>query len=377
MTSRIFIASTLLWALALPAAAQTDTSRDETAILAQGWALLAKGDARGAAASAAQALSHNPLSVAGVTLAIDAELAGNGTVAALGRYEQWLATRRLDDGYALRRIARAMLFEAVAARQPNVTARLSALTALAADGDRSAAATLEKAAFAGQFGETRALAEIGDERAVNILVSRLNTMPGNKGAIIDALAESGSKLAIPALTATLADQNDVNRAAAADALGRMGAMDAVAQLRPLLQDPVFSVKLKAAGALYRLNDSSGLSLLTELTQSEHGAIRMAAARELASQPDTVWQGLVRSLASDPDPVVRLDAARLIAPYDLALAKQVIDELMRNDNIAVREAASTVLVERVATDFATLRALLHSSDIVVRVKAADRILELTR
>jgi len=51
--------------------------------------------------------------------------------------------------------------------------------------------------------------------------------------------------------------------------------------------------------------------------------------------------------------------------------------MQDSNIGIREAASGVLVEGVASDFATLRTLLRSGDLVVRVKAAGRILELTR
>jgi HEAT repeats len=363
--------------LAVPTIRAQAPTRSEVAVLAEGWALLAKGDAAGASALASQAMARDPFSSAALVLAADAELARGGSTAALTIYEKWLGKRRLDDAHVLRRIARALLLEASGAKQPNVAARLAALTALTADGDREAATTLEQAAFAGRFGETRALASIGDERAVNILIAQLGSIPGAKGPVIEALADSGSKLAIPHLRALLADANDFNRSAAADALGRMGATEAIPQLRALLKDPVFSVKLKAAGALYRLNDSSGLPLLTELTQSEHAAVRVAAARELASQPDSVWQGMVRNLTNDPDPVVRLDAARLIAPYDQPLARNVLDTLLRDPNIAVQEEASRVLVERVAGDFATLRGLLRSGNLAVRVKAAGRILELTR
>ena len=347
----------------------------ESAILADGWTRLSKGDAAGAALVASQALTLDPLSVAAAALAVEADLARGGTIGGLNSYEKWLGSRRLEDGYVLRRVARALLVEATA-KQPNFTARLEALRALAADGDRDAAATLEQGANSGRFAETRALAALGNERAVARLIAELASAP-MKTPIIDALAESGSKLAVRPLTELLADPSDVNRAAAADALGRLGAVETIPKLRPLLNDQSFTVKLKAAGALFRLNDSSGLPILTELSQSEHAAIRMAVAREMASQPDSSWQHTVRRLASDPDPVVRLDAARLIAPFDQPLAQRVLDELMRDDNIAVREAASGVLVERVAADFATLRALLRSGDGVVRVKAAARILELTR
>lgn len=379
MTFRVFFAAVALCVAALPAAATSQDqapARAEAALLAEGWARLARGDAAGAAVIASQALAREPLSAAALVLAVDADLARGGASAALNTYERWLGARRLDDAYALRRVARALLLES-SRKQPSATARLEALRALAADGDPDAAATLEQAAFSGSFADTRALALAGDERAVNLLIGQLGSIPGSKSPIISALGDTGSKLAVPHLTALLADPDDLNRAAAADALGRLGATEAIPQLKPLLKDSFFSVRLKAAGALYRLNDSSGLPLLTDLTQDEHAAIRVAAARELASQPDAPWQSLVRSLANDPDPVVRLEAAKLIAPYDQPLAKTVLDGLMRDSNVGIREAASSVLVERVAADFATLRALLRSNDVAVRVKAAGRILELTR
>jgi HEAT repeat protein len=368
-----------LFTAALPI---TATAQDQppalanAASLAEGWALLARRDAAGAALIAGQVLARDPHNPAAVALAVDAEFVREGPSAALAAYERWLANRKVDDAYILRRIARAMLVEATG-KQPNARARLEALQALAADGDLEAAANLERAALENGVGEARALAALGNERAVNLLIGQLAAFPGGKTPIIDALGDSGSKLAVPPLRTLLSDPNDLNRAAAAGALGRLGATEAIPQLRPLLNDPVFAVKLKAAGALFRLHDSTGLSVLTTTAGSEHAAIRMAAARELAAQPDALWQSLVRTLADDPDPSVRLDAAKLLAPYDQPLAKSVLDALMRDANIGIREAASGVLVEQVATDFATLRTLLRSGDVATRVKAAGRILELTR
>ena len=76
-------------------------------------------------------------------------------------------------------------------------------------------------------------------------------------------------------------------------------------------------------------------------------------------------------------MVRMEAARLIAPYDQPLASSVLEALMRDGNIGIREEASTIFVERVAGDFRALRGLLRSGDVGVRVQAAARILELTR
>ncbi len=378
MLFRLFLIALILIAVPPVARAQEQgASRAGAVALAEGWARLAKGDTGGAALIAAQELTKDPRSVAAAVLAVDADLARAGASSALGTYEKWLGSRRLDDAYLLRRVARAMLVESCGKQQPNAAARLEALQALAEDGDATALASLEQAAQSRGLGETLALAAIGNERAVNLLLAQPGSMPGSKTAIIDALGASGSKLAVPPLKTLLADPNELNRAAAAEALGTLAATDAVPAIRPLLKDQVFMVKLKAAGALYRLNDSSGLPLLLELTASEHATIRVAAAKELASRPDANWQNLVRSLTNDPDPTVRLEAAGLIAPFDQPLANSVLDALMRDSNVGIREAASGVLVERVAADFATLRALLRSGDVGVRVKAAARILELTR
>jgi HEAT repeat protein len=375
--SSILVIALFTAAPAAPASPQDQAaSRAEAAVLAEGWTLLARGDAAGAALRASKVLGQNQNSTAAVALAVESGIVSGGSSGGLTAYEKWLGSRKVDDAYVLRRVARALLIEA-SGQKPNTTARLDALKALAADGDSAAAAALEQALLSNRFNETRALASMGDDRAVKNLIAQLGSMPGSKTAIIEALADSGNKLAVPPLRTLLSDQNDINRAAAADALGRLEATDAIPQLKALLKDQIFAVKLKAAGALFRLNDSSGLPFLTEAAASEHGAIRVAAARELAAQPDVGWQAMVRGLTGDPDPVVRIEAARLIAPYDQPLAKSVLDNLMRDSNIGIREAASGVLVERVASDFATLRTLMHSGDLTVRVKAAGRILELTR
>lgn len=356
-------------------ASQAPVPSPEATSLAQGWTSLAKGDASGALATANRVLAQQPNSAAALALAIEAELTLGGSSRALASYERWLGTRRMDEAYVLRRIAFRLLKEMLAAKDP--AARSDALAALVADGDREAAAAAEQGAARGGFRELSTMAAAGNAKAFATLLAQLHSLPGSKTPVIEAIAATGNKAAIPQLLPLLNDPNDLNRAAAADALGRLGAMEAIPRLRTLLQDQFTSVKLKAAGALYRLNDSSGLPVLMDMTQSEHAAIRVAGAREMASNPDAQWQALVRSLSEDPDPAVRLDAARLIAPYDQPLAKRILDGLMGDQNMGIREAAAGVLVEKVAADMATLRRLLRSGDARVRAQAADRILELTR
>jgi HEAT repeat protein len=375
MTGRVFPLFLYLLLFVVPAAAQDEVAA-RAARLAEGWASLGKGDVVAASRLAWQELGRDSSNIAALVLAVEADL-GKGGASGLATYEKWLGSRKVDAPYILRRLSRVLLVEASGKQQANTAARLDALRALAADGDPTAIAELDQALTANRFGETRVLASIGSERAVKQLIAQLAAMPGSKTPIIEALGQSKSKLAVPPLKSLLSDPNDLNRAAAAEALGRLGATDTIPQIRPLLNDQVFTVKLKAAGALVRLNDATGLPFLNELISSEHAGIRIAAAQELDSRPDAAWQGLVRSLTNDPDPLVRVQAARLIAPYDLPLANTVLDTLMRDNNIAIREAAAAVLVERVASDFASLRALLHSADPMVRVKAAARVLELTR
>jgi HEAT repeat protein len=347
----------------------------EATLLSRGWALIAKGDHAGAAGIAARALADDPNSSSALRLALEADVATGGATKALGTYERWLGKRALEDGYALRRISRAVLGEAV--KGPDPAARHEALVALMADGDREAAALLQQGAKSGQFRDVSAMAAAGDERALAVLLSQLHSTPGSKTAVIAAIAATRNRAAIPQLIPILKDPRDVNRAAAADALGQLGATEAIPQLKALLQDQFFAVKLKAAGALYRLNDPAGLPVLTEVASSEHASIRVAGAREMAANPDLSWQAMVRALTDDPDPVVRLEAARLIAPFDQPLAKRVLDGLLADANLGIREAAADVVVDRVAADITTLRKLLRSGDSRIRVGAAGRILELTR
>jgi HEAT repeat protein len=327
-----------------------------------------------AAAAARKALDDSPRSAAAVVLAVEVDLARGGPTAGLDTYERWLGAKRVDAAYVLRRIATTHLEYAVRQRDGGL-ARVEALRALVADGDETARASIAAAGPTGPF-EAQWLASLGDETAVRSLIAQLKSLP-NAPATIDALVQSRSPLAVAPLVEMLSDARDDNRAAAADGLGRLGARDAVEQIKPLLKDSSFPVRLSAARALYQLGDDSGAPLLDQLLASEHAAVRMGAAEALSVRPDGNWKTVARALADDPDQTVQLQAARLMAPYDRELAQRVLDRLQRSENPAVREEAGRILTERVANDFATLRSLLRGGDKVTAVRAAGRILELTR
>jgi len=343
--------------------------------LAQGWSALAAGDLPKAVKYAESAMGERPGSAAAVALAVEVDLARSGPMAGLSTYERWLGNRRVEDPYVLRRIAHELLRSV--ARQKTHLGRIEAAKALMVDGDPQASADLVRGAAGGGQMEARTLASLGDPQSVEILIGQLQGPDGGKLGAINALAQSGSKLAVPPLLKLLTDIREDHRAAAADALGRLGASQTIPQLKPLLKDPAFPVRMSAATALYQLEDYSGVDLLDELMASAHAAVRLSAAEAMAVRPPASWIGVVRALTSEDDASVQLGAARLIAPYDPQLAASVLERLSGSDNPAIREEAARVFVQRVAGDFPELRRYLRSTDPLTAVRAAARIIELTR
>jgi HEAT repeat protein len=369
---RLFIVIVVLGASAAPVFAQSSSL---SGILAEGWTALGTGDVAKAGKAADRALADAPRSAAAVALAVEVDIARGGPLAGLDVYERWLDGRRVDDAYVLRRIAQAHL-KAVA-KEKRAPASAEALKALTADGDQDAAAQLATAAASGGGQETVLLASIGDRHAIDALIERVQGLWPGKVTAIDALGNSGSPRAVPVLVKQLGDPQDSVRAAAAEALGKLGATDAIPQLKSLLNDPVSTVQFAAAGALYRLQDYSGVNMLDGLLTSEHATVRLSGAELMASAPSPTWQAVVKALLNEPDESVQLAAARLIAPYDPQAATATLDRLEQSGNMTIREEAAKTYVQRLAADFASLRRYLRNSDRVITVRAASRILELTR
>jgi len=348
----------------------------EAAAIAQGWSLLAQGNTAKASALAAELVSQYPRSAAVVAFAVDANIAHAGATAALDAYERWLDRKKTDDGYALRRVARALLRD-LARGAGDRTARVEALDALIADGDADLPIALDPNDASTGLPEAGVLASLGNEAAIKSLIAELNNPAGNRRVALAGLAKSRSPLAEKPLIGLLADPDPFFRGAAADALAKLGATQAVASLKPLLNDRVFSVHLSAAGALLTLKDTSGLAWLRELEASEHPGVRLAAAQATRNDPHAGWLPLVRALATDSDPLIRWQAAELLAPHDPDSAKATLEALLQDTNPAVREAAGRSYVQAATSDFAALRRFLRDADSGMRLRAAGRILELTR
>jgi thioredoxin-like negative regulator of GroEL len=343
----------------------------EAAALAQYWTLIAQGRYEDAAKTVGSVLSRYPRNMAVLSLVVETTIARAGATGALDVYESWLGRRTMEEPGVLRRIARAFLYE-WGRQTGNAATRTEALVALANDGDADAQAVL-----AAGVGTDVALATLGNAAAVHRLSTRLKSAEGLKLREIQLLAETGSREAVAPLAGVLTNPRPENRAAAAEALGKLGSAEAVAPLKPLLQDPHGAVRIAAAGALFRLGDPSGATLLEELAASEHAGVRRSAAILMASRPDGAWKALVRGLASDADPSIRLDAARLLAPHDPELARSILDSLATDSNLAIREEAELALADTSGSDFAVLRRVLRTGNGKAKVRAADRVLALSR
>jgi hypothetical protein len=361
---------------------QSPSPRPATAIavetaaeLTNGWALLTDGKAAQAAERAARVLAADPRSTAGLILAVEADLARAGVATALMQYERWLGARTLEEPGVVRRIAVAALREE-AAQQQDSAVRLEALRSLAAAGDAAADTELSRALSAGSGVEARMLATMGNQRAVAVLLADLQKGIANTVLTVDALGESGSRQAMAPLLGLLADSRIEVRGAAVNALGKFGDRSLVSRLKPLLSDQSGFVRVRAAGALYRLGDDSGLQLLQDLMADPSASMRLAAADAMASRPDTGWLALVRDLTRVREGEVRAAAARLIAAHDPDLARTVLESLTSDENPAIRDLASQWIAD-VPTDLTGLRRLMRASNRMTRVRAAGRVLALTR
>lgn len=348
----------------------------EAALIAEGWALLAQGRYPQAVAHAARILAITPRSVPALTLLVEAEAGRAGAHAALTQYDNWLGQRTHEEPGVLRRIAVVLLKEEAAQRQDS-RARAEALRALANEGDQAAISELAAAVTSGQVVEIRTLAALGDETAVNALLASLDKPGGDHVLTLDALGESRSTRAIAPLVARLDDPRMEVRGAAAQALGKIGSSDVIGRLRPLLSDKSGYVRVKAAGALYRLNDHAGLQVLQETLTDPDPSMRLAAAEAMAGVPDVLWTSTVRELTTSANPEIRVAAAGLLAREDPQAATQVLQEAAASDNPAIREMAARATAETVTDDIPTLRRVMRNPERFTRVRAAARLLALTR
>jgi HEAT repeat protein len=360
----------------------------EAAAIAQYWVLFAEGKFDEAAKTIGGVVSRYPKNVAVLTLLVETDIARGGALTALKSYEGWLGTREVEEPGVLRRIARAVLIE-WARQAADTNARNEALVVLASDGDLDAAAAIARMRQARTESGLRMAVQTGDPAAIDAVSERIRLGSGLRMRDLSLLAQSNSPRAVPVLVEMLKDSNPENRASAADALGKIGGAEAEGALAPMLSDPHGLVRNAAAAALFRNGNFSGAGILREMADNEScrsnapgdpeacANFRITAARLMASRPDEEWKALVRGLLNDPNASIRLDAALMLAPHDPAATRPVLDALNNDPNIAIREAVQMAEADQSTSSLPTLRGLLRTGEAMVRVRAAARILALTR
>jgi HEAT repeat protein len=355
----------------------TPTISEESMLIYQGWALIAAGDVTKASRHAADVLTKFPRNVAALSLSVEADILRSGAGAGLDVYDRWLGDRKTEEPYVLRRIARAVLWTSARNRDG---AASDALKHLARDGDVEARAELTRRTFGGSLPDAKALAPL-DEGAVRYLISQLRAARGPKLSIIDALVASKNRLAVAPLIELLGDlSRPDDAAAAADGLGKLGAGEAIPRLQPLAAERNVippQVKWAASSALYRLDDMTGVNLLRSSLMSDIGALRLTAAEAMSTRPDPTWQQAVRTLTQDPSAAIRIQAAKLIAPFDLVLARGILEPELANADRTIAAAAAQILAQHFAPDLTSLRRLLRSADPTARVIAAGRVFEMVQ
>jgi HEAT repeat protein len=351
-------------------------SAAEATAIARGLTALAQNDLAEADAVARQALRDYPRSPAAVTLAVEVGIARAGAGAALTAYEQWLSARQVEHPYALRRIARSLLYEELASSS-DPTARAEAAAALHDDGEVDVERILRLNLARGLGVDRQPLAAIGAEDAIAQVVTVLETGAGDRVNAINALAASRSEHAVAPLVQALKSPRAEVRAAAATGLGVLEAKEAIPALRELLKDLNLPPRMAAAGSLYRLRDMSGYAMLQTWYSSDVGGVRLDALRATAGNPDAVWVNVARGLTSDADPMVQIGAAHLLGPHDPGTAYATLRRLANDPNQAVQQAAWRAMPAAIGGDFGALRAYMRAADPVVRVRAAARMFQMTR
>lgn len=385
ITTRIRIWAAILLIVAIPAvlyepaAAQAPPAGAvpgliapaEAAALAAGWTALQQGDLARAAAASAAALRDYPRNPASIALAVEVGIARQGWRGGLDAYDQWVSGRTVDNFYALRRVARAVLYDTLRTSS-NVELRLDVVRTLVQDGESNVTAQIPETA-----GSTQQMrAATGDAKAVAALAAGLRDDP-RPTVSIEALSRSRSPAAVAPLVGMLTSSRSEVRAAAAKGLGTLEATSAIPRLREMLKDPQLLPRMAAAGSLMRMGDTSASTLLMEWFNSDVGDVRLKAAEISAINPDANWTAQVRRLLQDTDPMTRLRAAQLISRHEPSTGRWVLQQLANDQNLAIREEAQRVLPESLGGDFTELRRYLRAADGDIRARAALRIVELTR
>ncbi len=251
----------------------------------------------------------------------------------------------------------------------------------------------------------RALARIGDPRAVEPLVAALKSaeiwlvpriadiLVRHGDAVVEPmlsflrehtrhparawaaniLGELKAERAFPVLVTTLKDLDDEVRAKSAGALGKLGDRRAVTYLLDhLLSDPAPFVRARIAGALGQFADGEVIDRLVRALGDPAWWVRMRSVEALEQIGPTAEAPLLVAL-DDPDPEIRIRAA--VGLERLGVPTRIVAEIERG--VATPESEAMLTKFGVAGARELLAEHLHHPSALVRramvsaIRQADR------
>jgi len=298
--------------------------------------------------------------------------------AALEVYDAHVVFTRGHDLALLRDVARVLLDQIAA--DTSTPARVAALERLAAAGSDSARQTLgrlasgEHALEPSGLDADAALARLGDPRAVDRLVARLDDEGlRDKAVIVDALVSAKARRTAYALTAMLQDPNPFNRMAAARGLAVLGSREHVDPLRQALDtDSHGPIRPAYVFAIKSLGSASADADFARLEASPADDVRVQALEAYCWSNTPGWQAFARRLLQSSNDDVRLRAASLLG-LDDAAARRELTSAAASPNLAVREVAVRLLEAAGVRDLERLAGWLHDPSPIVRAHAAGAVL----
>ena len=201
----------------------------------------------------------------------------------------------------------------------------------------------DKHSWVVRYEAARALALIGDTRAVDPLIEALrDDDSGVRGMAASGLGSIGDPRAVDPLIESLKDEGAYVRWSAADALGWIGDARAVDPLINALKDKDEIVRRSAADALRWIGDARAVDPLIGALRDENANVREYAARALGKIGDSRAVDPLIEALKDEDKDVQAEAARALGEIGDARAVDPLIGALKDENWEIRLGAAWAL-----------------------------------
>lgn len=180
--------------------------------------------------------------------------------------------------------------------------------------------------------------------------------PGEKEAVLKAMAQRGGRSAIPEIVKLLKekaakpDDEEAElaaarvRAAACEALGALGAKEAIPQILPLLQEDYRHVLDYAAGAVGKLGAKQAIPRLVELLGDEYGeTVQWSSAWALGKLGAMGAAQELVGLLGHRQAIVRSIAASALGNLGAKDAVPNLAKLLKDESSHVRSSGASSLI----------------------------------